>query len=103
MFITNYNLVVASLNNATVTSNTNILQSNFNPPYPGTLKITVSVSSQSTFLVIINGNSFVANNGQPLNPNDIYYFEMPVVPGFSYNFQFGSNTTVTFYVIYNSQ
>lgn len=89
---------LATVFNEAVTANTDIFAENLSITSTGIVRITVSVSIDTTFSITINRNGTTItlnyNGGNDLIANAVYMFDVGVRGGDSINFQAGANVTV---------
>jgi len=84
------------------TANTNILSSSYTPPSVGKIRVTFAGNSSGVLSIVITSGTtsyvYALNQGNALNANAIYAFEIPVSSSYSYNIQYSVSATV-FYQI----
>lgn len=89
---------LATVFNTAVTASTDILSEDLSITSTGIIRITVAVSSDTTFSIVItrNGTSVTLdyNSGNDLVGNAVYMFDVGVRDGDEINFQAGANVTL---------
>ena len=89
---------LGSVTSYSASANTNIFSSNLTSDISGFFYITIVTNTASVVNIIFNGITIALNQGNSLNANAGYTFQLPMIAGDTLNVQFATAGTVSVWV-----